>query len=613
MSPSSQNTVLPSNGHCPSNIASTSADNTNTNNTEDISTTDTRSGVVDEYARLFGKQLPDPIHLRTEIGTSDGEVIFIAHPNRDVSAHQWSQTSFQWVNIGLYSHNRRKIEGSLALERLRGPAMPYNTIEYFKAAAEQRQADYRTGYRSDPRPPETTGAQHLETLRRPTLSDVEHFASLSSASGSATDQLPTLSRLETINKDSGEPATPPSHTVAGEALEDPFVTPAGAAQHTIPKMFGYAQDNHGESGSMDFGYEFPAKAALQHSVVQSQQSQVFVQREQDRLAAMRGGNLAQVHAMSNVRDVGFREESLSSFGSYGRRPTLGRLAPMTTVVDPTPNLDEVAESIHRQTNSVTASGVHAMRGRNNELLPARGRTVANPNRVASTLNARAPPYTHTPTPLSNQTGNENESEGASVYAQPTVNLKYSDPDSTRPPHAQEIANGIAQKAPTPQNFKGPFFTDHMPTALNPVTSLAYQVEEEAKLRNWYHDGQRPARQQEFCRSIMATGNVNVKSRNQHHFGAIGESSAQVPSNYDNTPIFVRLYENLSKYADESRAGRGQDYFTHAWKPPLVYQRDLGPDGNDSFFQKKKFISPLQARSYNMNLQAFAASNWRDLR
>src|SRR5687768_11578038 len=69
MSPSSQNTVLPSQRRSPSNVLSNADDNPTT---EEISPTDTRFGVVDEHARLFGKQLPDPIHLHTEIGTFDG-------------------------------------------------------------------------------------------------------------------------------------------------------------------------------------------------------------------------------------------------------------------------------------------------------------------------------------------------------------------------------------------------------------------------------------------------------------------------------------------------------------------------------------------------------------
>lgn len=606
MSPTSQNTVVTSGRHSPRNNG---ANTDTTNNTKDISPTDARFGVVDEYTRLFGKQLPDPIHLHTEIGTFDGEVIFIAHPNRDVSAHQWSQNSFQWVNVGLYSHNRAKIEGSLAQEHLSGSMIPHNTIEYFKAAAEQRQRlhrEYREGYSSELRPDVPTTTHPLEPLRRPTLTD-EHFASLSGASDSTEDQLPTLSRFETINKERDEPTTPPPNTVAGEVLEDPFVTPSGGVQHTLPKIFGFAQDNHGESGSMDFGYEFPPKKAAQQSILQSQPGQVFIQREQNRLNALRTG-----------RNIGLREDWTSPFNFNHKRPPLGRLEPLSPMVDPgslkpgpKTRFSELADAI-RQNQPLSHFDINAMHRQDHGLLPAQGRTVANPTRVTSTLNAKAPPYEHTPTPLSNQLRGGAETEVNATYAQPTTNLKFSDPDSTRPTHPQEIANGLAQIAPTPQNFKGPFFTDNMPTPLNPVTSLAYQEDQAAKLRDWYHDGQHPARQQEFARKLMASSLAEEKFRNPQQLGAIGESSFPASSKYENTPIFVRLYENMLKYSDESRPGAKRDYFTHDWQTPLLHQRDLGPDGNHSFYGEKKLVSPFQTRNHNFNLQALAASNWRDI-
>jgi hypothetical protein len=161
---------------------------------------------------------------------------------------------------------------------------------------------------------------------------------------------------------------------------------------------------------------------------------------------------------------------------------------------------------------------------------------------------------------------EEESESEVTATNPLLaeNLKFSDPDHMRPPQVHEIANGLSQQAPTPQNFKGPFFTDHMPTTLNPTATRAIQMDEREKLNDWFHDGQRPARQQEFCRTIMASAEASAEARVARRFGAIGEPRVEHLNRVENTPIFVTLYENLYEYADESRVGRGRDSFTPWW-------------------------------------------------
>ncbi|KAF1365748.1 hypothetical protein EJ07DRAFT_94131 [Lizonia empirigonia] len=90
------------------------------------------------YVQVFGN-LPDHIRLHEQMGEFDGQVVFIGHPNRDVSAHQWSSSSFQWVNIGRYVHSSDKVEGSLASDRLRGIDEHRDLLERFKLAAENRE------------------------------------------------------------------------------------------------------------------------------------------------------------------------------------------------------------------------------------------------------------------------------------------------------------------------------------------------------------------------------------------------------------------------------------------------------------------------------------------
>lgn len=103
---------------------------------------------------MFGCNLPDPVELQVRVGERDGELLFIQHPNRDVSAYEWDNEKYVWINIGLFSHTRKKIEGQLASERLRGQKIGQfeniNTLDYFHAIARQREASGSDGMKQKP-------------------------------------------------------------------------------------------------------------------------------------------------------------------------------------------------------------------------------------------------------------------------------------------------------------------------------------------------------------------------------------------------------------------------------------------------------------------------------
>ncbi|KAM0704064.1 hypothetical protein Q7P35_008296 [Cladosporium inversicolor] len=94
---------------------------------------------------VFGNELPVPGFMDGNPGTLDGQLQFIQHPNGDVSAHQWSASRFGWENIGQFSNIRKKIEGQLAADRLKGEtawqSLQQNTLAYFRTVAKQREAD----------------------------------------------------------------------------------------------------------------------------------------------------------------------------------------------------------------------------------------------------------------------------------------------------------------------------------------------------------------------------------------------------------------------------------------------------------------------------------------
>ena len=98
-----------------------------------------------EIYNVFGNALPGPGVMDGSEGHKDGEVRFVQHPNGDVFAHQWSAGRFCWDNIGQFSNHRKKVEGQLAADRLKGEtanqSLQRNTLVYFRLIAKQREAN----------------------------------------------------------------------------------------------------------------------------------------------------------------------------------------------------------------------------------------------------------------------------------------------------------------------------------------------------------------------------------------------------------------------------------------------------------------------------------------
>ncbi|GAB1735617.1 hypothetical protein NU219Hw_g4192t1 [Hortaea werneckii] len=98
-----------------------------------------------EIYHVFGNPPPPPTHLETNPGSVNGQLQFIQHTNGDISAHQWSSSSFEWQNIGQFSNIRKKIEGQLTSNRLKGETayqtLQQNTLAYFRTIAKQKEAD----------------------------------------------------------------------------------------------------------------------------------------------------------------------------------------------------------------------------------------------------------------------------------------------------------------------------------------------------------------------------------------------------------------------------------------------------------------------------------------
>ena len=512
--------------------------------------------------QLFG-DLPDPIRLHEQMGKFDGEVVFIGHPNRDISAHQWSSSSFQWVNIERYSYSRGKVEGSLASDRLRGIDETPDTLAYFKLAAENRQMLIVENGRPKDHVTMAGHASHMGTV----VVESNQTCTTASMGGfriAASAQSETTSSSSTA-------FLPP----ARDLLEDPFVaaanvsvgrtTGSGTTQGTLPEP----------AGSLDFTYRFPPKTIAAPRLIDGADTSQSNET---------GGRIFDSLSAPTLQEVAFGEEAATQrtmsstirerlYAPFSTAP----LKPFHGGSQHRWNVNESQSTSTAQART-TQSAAHLNTGARHT---ASIRPASSFTRLQSNCSGAAVPSAKiTPVGASSDTS---KSDASTVNAA-AVGLHYSDPDSLRRTQHYEVANGLNQQLPTPQSFKGPFFTDTKPTTHDPTVALSVRISEEEKLASWFHDGHRPARQREYAKSLIAAAATSDKTR---HFGTIGETDTKHGGGpYANTAPFVRLYENLSEYVEEYRNGGGQSYFTRGWKPAAPQLRELGLDNSNSYFSKR---------------------------
>ncbi|KAF2488998.1 hypothetical protein BU16DRAFT_545129 [Lophium mytilinum] len=583
-------------------------------------------GLEDEIGRVFGRRLPDPIHLQQVTGHEDGEVIFIGHPNRDVSAHQWSAGSFQWINIGQFSYNRRKVEGQLASDRLRGQtvgmSMPQNNLTYFKAIADQRYTLAKESANThteqpvegvgEPAPLRARGEarESLQYLRRLTT-ESDRFGSLSGASTPTPGGAPlpnTFTAARGVRIGQAQQPTSTMRTVISSLPEDdPFVSTPTIPQKTTKPIsispatpFSRAQ---ARASGMDYNFEFPPKTAASReadslgSVMDAgARRDYFKKQEQARILQMQDMWPNNQHP-APLREILVGEEAASSDYIHQRerlRMDLAKLGKQADLRNPTSDYPTTMAAL-----STLRLDSDTSRPRHDSHVPPvpPGFEKAFPTpptrpaqqRTMSTLNANAPPYrTAYSSHLPQRT--KNDSPSAPTVA-PVANLRVSDPDNVQLP-VPEIATSVTQKKPIKQEFSGPFFMDTMPTSHAPTTPLAPCLAEEEKLQAWWTDGQRPARQQEYYKTIMSTS-TTIRARNATL--APGGPISRGGNHKIADRLLIPLIENLREYVDEmnNTQSGGRDYFTRAFVPPPPYAVDRSGSGKHTFFGEDCGATPLR--------------------
>jgi hypothetical protein len=548
-----------------------------------------------QYEQMFGK-LPDPIRLHEQTGAFDGQVVFVGHPNRDISAHQWSSVSFQWINIGRYAYTRDKIEGSLASDRRKGSSDSHTPLQFFMLAANNREKLIMENGRSK--------EENVGTYQ-PTITETARMARSSEASSLTNHAIPNFPPESSPPELLFKGTTAPSRqtTVRRGYLEDPFIAPTKHVSLGIAPCLRLWKEDKGLKGSLDSSYEFPFESVPPRGPVAYCPDDAAIPdisqgQHSDLGETFFGDTNRDWNHLSRpaLREVNFGEEAASSLAAsricdlvpskcfYASSPenTGQQYRNESPVMEPQTKHSGIPPPDHL----VIPNFAH-LQPTARSLFPPPGLTVANPHRTISGQHIPAPPYAKTleVTAISEPSGSEATIVDAAVV------LRFSDPDGMKSTREYEIANGLSQQAPTLQSFKGPFFTDTKPTTSDPTALLSVHTSEEEKLVNWFRDGHRPARQQEYARTLISATTPSSRHRT---IGVVGQGfDNHKRRHYENTPLFVRLYEGLSEYAEEYRNGGSErSYFTRAWKVALPQLRDLGPDGNNSYYSRC-FTSPAK--------------------
>ncbi|KAF2805328.1 uncharacterized protein BDZ99DRAFT_466959 [Mytilinidion resinicola] len=354
---------------------------------------------------------------------------------------------------------------------------------------------------------------------------------------------------------------------------------------------------------MDYNFEFPPKTgasreadSLGSAIDSSARRDYFKKQEQARILQMQDMWWPNNQHPAPLREIQVGEEAASTDYIHQRERLKKGLMNLGKQAERNPTSDYASTMAGLNTLRLDIDTVRPRRDAHvPQVPPGFEKTFPTPptrpaqQRAMSTLNANAPPYrtaysSHVPPRAMN------DSPSAPSVAT-AANLRVSDPDNVQLA-VPEIATSVTQKKPIKQEFSGPFFMDTMPTSHAPTTPLAPCLAEEEKLQAWWTDGQRPARQQEYYKTIMSTS-TTIRARNATL--APGGPVSRGGNHKVADRLLIPLIENLREYVDEmnnSQSG-GRDYFTRSFVPPPQYAVDRSGSGSHTFFGEDCGATPLR--------------------
>jgi len=599
-----------------------------------------------EINDVFGNELPSPSYCSANTGGSNGQVQFCIHPNGDVSAHQWSGSLYQWINIGQYSNIRKRTEGQMANERLIGESetqsLQQNTLAYFRLVGKQREAqvtgnalgskEIQTALSSSSarnvKPynelthtaegPNSTSSEKLnsfgttsnKTKTRIISHETLHHSPTPSPFASRNDQSSSTSHIRSRLADLKFGSMPMSQILRASqsrGYSSPGHTHYDNVRSTLersasfPVLVEHPNDSEHKATVMDspmlseispFDSYFPSASmnSVNNPRVERERTRNYYTTQgisPDLLSGIRSPSydVSAMYGNEHWDKIGFRP-SPTSRGAYKdmlQKTADSAIARGSYIAHKTPH-----------EGSGKHTGEHSIVSRVEECVVPVGMKSGG---FVNFKSAFASPELKEPSLFRREVLDGSESDGPWTRRPvDVVTVKL-------PPMANEELARLSR--PTPQIFEGPFFQGL--TELNDTTNKEERYDRE--LSDWFHSGKVKAeRHDDFFDHIMAEAKSSdlkaeaaVPTRNP---GVIGRPKTEVKTEAVATPkvknepkfnetltrLFIPVIENLKFFVEgPESARRGWDA---RFVTPPEWCVDKSEKGNNSFFEQE-WVQPPQ--------------------
>lgn len=570
-----------------------------------------------EINEVFGNDLPPLAYFQGNVGNKDGQVGFAMHPNGDISAQQWSQSDYQWFNIGQFSNSRRRTEGTLASHRLKGENELHSLLQhslcYFRAVAKQHEASSmklpfgpkdlqaympkvsinRPARKVDVTPvtetptksiPEQPLPEKKQQTRTPSLGpEIEPWAQ------------GYTSRVRSRRKLSGTPVALPSSNLSSQHDFIPSTTDATAVPDGAPNRWPYsltalnnlsfgafsANRDHDspDNSSLPLGLTEPATTGAD-VVERSQYLKSFLPKSVPQTAT------SQLHSsVPGLKLSTFLEKTQPQTDSSGPTPTSARRSFTKACLD---KIFDAATSRNMNSHTGTRTVPH-------DPFQSQSPTTSSMTKQDSEVKHYNNAWSNIPIGESASSCIVGQTSSSTSNDDVVFDPRISEPESAPKPKMMESVDIslphmtteelAIYSRPSPQTFNGPFFTGSPD-----VPSEANRKSHEQELHDWFYSGLKIIERQDEHFEYIKTAHNQAPGITQSKVnpGPIGTPSTSSmsskkpePFNEVTTRLFLTVHESLSQYTQgplEQRRG----YLAPFCDPP-EWCIDKSANGNNSFF------------------------------
>nr|POE89975.1 dash complex subunit spc19 [Quercus suber] len=595
-----------------------------------------------EIYQVFGSKPPGMEFIEQNVGDKNGQLQFIQHPNGDISAHQWSTERFLWENIGQFSNIRKKVEGQLAADCLKGETaeqtLQRNTLAYFRTIAKQREASAMGlpfgSKEIQAAMPDTRPAQHpapsvagviSPALGTKAVPEIDDDKSLPPSVQTKPEAINSPARTHGTNDNTFPQAAPGAYFAYGQQY---FVPPkvnnnhqvdiygtihtTGRTEHpgmlpqqhyppfqsTLNTIAGRLDDPFyptGGQSSYDGTHTLRPPVARSDSITPT----VFATQPRGRNSH---SDLVDKSSFLPSDGVNISTPKGSSLGM----PRSGDVTPLTKRGDRGTAFKDQVDRFTGQAmqRSLSQANTHAQPPRTVLYDPMRDLT----HRQTLSISPAQDPHASTQlvreeVPIVNQVHKHpiQQLQQQQQLAEPRQIGTYAImPNSTRrgplqrqvpvpigtdnnpqqPPKTLQDSRTclVDPHSPWPQNFKGPFFA-----AEKSPTSLSKRAKtQDEELQDWWINSNTLARREELYQSLMTSSKpIGDCSTEQASVGS--GMQASLPEG-TMTRILIPVWENLASYI-EGPVEKRRDNFSR-WCEPPEWCIDRSHNGNNTFFDSE---------------------------